>query len=103
MTSLLVSNETHNYFRTFSVAGARLVHLQYNAGHIYVGGGHAEIESLRIIRAVRVPGRGGALHLHRAVVLIECDTHVAVLPLVLELKHWTSDYVEGCENVLLAN
>lgn len=76
----------HIDFLTFSVAGACLVHLQYNAGHIYVGGGHAEVESLRVIRTVRVPGRGGALHLHRAVVLVECDSYVAVLPLVLELN-----------------
>lgn len=90
MVDLLADNTLSQYtLLTFAVAGAGLVHLQDDTGDVHVGGWHAEVEALGVLGAISAPGGGRALHLHRAVMLVQRQPDVAVLLLVWKLAGQT--------------
>lgn len=90
---------------TFAITGPSLEHLKNNTCDVHVGGGNAEVEPLGVIGAIGFPGSGRSLHLHRAVVLVECHSHVAVLSLIRKLHNmlWLRDETKPTYYCLLGD
>ena len=71
---------------TFSVTGARLIDLQYDAGHVHVVGQHAEVEPVRVAGRLRAPHGARPFDLDGVVVLDQRHPHGAVQPVVWKLQ-----------------